>query len=70
MRRDELGQGASLSCPSRSPTSQGRGGEPLGHQQFPQPGHLLLQLPDQPGIRVLIDDGIAANLLGAVGVPG
>lgn len=42
----------------------------LGEQQVPQSLHLRLQLPDQLGVRVLVDHGVAADLFGAVGVPG
>lgn len=42
----------------------------LGIQQVPQPGHLILQLTDQLVIGVLIDDSIAADLLGPVSIPG
>lgn len=44
--------------------------EALGVQQVPQPGHLVLQLSDQLVVGVLVDDGVAADLLGPVGIPG
>lgn len=42
----------------------------LGVQQVPQPGHLVLQLSDQFVVGVLIDDGVTADLLSPVRVPG
>ena len=42
----------------------------LGEQQLLEPGHLLLQLPHQSVVGVLVDHGVAADLLGAVGVSG
>lgn len=44
--------------------------EPLGVQQVPQPRHLILQLADQLVVGVLVDDGVTADLLGPVRVPG
>lgn len=44
--------------------------ETLGVQQVPQPGHLVLELTDQLVVGVLVDDGVTADLLGPVGVPG
>lgn len=44
--------------------------ETLGVQQVPQPGHLVLQLADQLVVGVLVDDRVAADLLGPVGIPG
>lgn len=41
----------------------------LGVQQVPQPAHLGLQLSDQLGVGIFVDHGVAADLLGAVGVP-
>lgn len=42
----------------------------LGEQKVPEPIHLGLQLPDQLGVGIFVDDGVAADLLGPVGVPG
>jgi len=42
----------------------------LGEQQAPQPLHLPLQLPDQFGVWIFVDDGVAADLLCTVSVPG
>lgn len=44
--------------------------EPLGIEKVTQAGHLVLQLPDQLVVGVLVDDSIAADLLGAVGISG
>lgn len=44
--------------------------ETLGIQQVPQPGHLVLQFTDQLVVRVLVDDGVTADLFGPVGIPG
>lgn len=44
--------------------------ETLGVQQVPQPRHLVLQLTDQLVVRVLVDDGITADLFGPVSIPG
>lgn len=41
----------------------------LSEQQVFEAGHLLFQLSHQTVVRVLVDDGVAADLLGAVGVP-
>ena len=41
----------------------------LGEQQVSQPFHFVLQLSDQFGVRIFVDDGVAADLFGAVGVP-
>lgn len=38
-------------------------------QEVLQTGHLLLQLTHQTVVGVLVDDGVAADLLGAVCVP-
>ena len=43
---------------------------PLLLQQIPQPVDLVLELPDELGVGVLVDHGLAHDLLGAVGVPG
>lgn len=43
--------------------------EALGEQQVPQPVHLRLQLPDQFGVGIFVDDGVAADLFGAVRIP-
>lgn len=42
----------------------------LGIEQVPQTCHLILELADQFVVGVLVDDGIAADLLGTVSVPG
>lgn len=44
--------------------------EALGVEQVTQTSHLILQLPDELVVGVLIDDSIAADLLGTVSVPG
>lgn len=44
--------------------------EPLGIEKVTQAGHLVLQLPDKLVVGVLVDDSIAADLLGAVGISG
>lgn len=44
--------------------------ETLGVEKVTQTGHLVLQLPDELVVGVLVDDGVAADLLGAVGIPG
>lgn len=42
----------------------------LGVEQVAQAGHLVLEFTDELVIGVLVDDGVAADLLGPVGVPG
>lgn len=42
----------------------------LGVEQVPQPRHLVLQLADQFVVGVLVDDSVAADLLGTVSIPG
>lgn len=44
--------------------------EALGIEKVTQPCHLVLQLPDEFVVGVLVDDSIAADLLGTVSVPG
>lgn len=41
----------------------------LGIQQVFQARHLLFELTHQSVIRILIDDGVTANLFGTVGIP-
>ena len=41
----------------------------LGEEEIFQTRHLLLQLADQSVVGILVDDGVAANLFGAVCVP-
>jgi len=43
--------------------------EALGIEKVAQTCHLVLQLPDELVVGVLVDDSIAADLLGTVGVP-
>ena len=38
--------------------------DPLRLEEVPQPRDLLLELPDELGVGVLVDDGLADNLLG------
>lgn len=42
----------------------------LGIEEVTQARHLVLQLSDELVVGVLIDDSIAADLLGTVSVPG
>ncbi|TNN64298.1 hypothetical protein EYF80_025549 [Liparis tanakae] len=73
MRSDPIG------CESQLQPGGGGGGgggggswspSALGEQEAPQPLHLPLQLPDQFGVWIFVDDGVAADLLCTVSVPG
>lgn len=61
-------------CPAQDGRAQtltvGDVTETLGVQQVPQPRHLILQLADQLVVGVLVDDGVTADLLGPVRIPG
>ncbi len=38
-------------------------------EQIPESEDLLLELPDQFGIGILVDNSLADNLFGSVGIP-
>lgn len=43
--------------------------EALGVEEVLQPRHLLFEFAHQPVVGVLVDDGVAADLLGPISVP-
>lgn len=70
--QEGAGAAAPLPCGDRraQTLTVGDVAQTLGVEQVPQPRHLVLQLSDQLVVGVLVDDSVAADLLGPVGVPG